>query len=78
MQVLPGAVEQPAGDDLVGIALRHEDREVGEPAGLDRNTGVEGEGPGGATASSHALNHPIVASSEAATGRPMPRLANQA
>ncbi len=40
-QIVPGTGEQLCGDDLVGVALGDEDRQMREPTGLDRNTRVE-------------------------------------
>jgi hypothetical protein len=43
-QVAPGALEQLPRNHVVGVALGNQDRQVGQPAGLDRDAGVEGEG----------------------------------
>ena len=112
-QVVPGAVEELAGDDVVAVALGDEDRQVGQPPGVGREARLEGQGPvedrgpgepggvvehqaagegraaaearpaapgrpAGATSSSQLRNQSIVLRSDSATGRPMPRLANQA
>ena len=111
-QVAPGAVEKLSRDDVVAVSLGHEDGEVGEPARVGGEAGIEGQGavedrgpgvagrvvqhqaageggaaaepgkdegrPGCAAASSQPRNQSIVSRSEAATGRPMPRLANHA
>ena len=40
-----GAVEELARDDVVAVALSHEDGQVGQPAGVGGKSGIERQRP---------------------------------
>jgi hypothetical protein len=44
-QVVPRPVEQLPWDDVVAVALGHEDGQVGQLAGSGGEAGIEGQGP---------------------------------
>lgn len=81
----PGVVGTPASNgrvpystavpaQRVGSASSRPPANAAPPLKPTRATGR----PAGATPSSQVRNHPVVAARDSATGRPMPRFANQA